>query len=73
MFIWFFILKVRFGIPKAGHAGGREGKLQWLDHFFFMLGIGIMGRDVGVFIVGEVPIGGACTYGASCVFDTEIL
>ena len=26
-----------------------------------MLGVGIMGRDVGVFVVGEVPIGGACT------------
>ena len=35
----------------------------------FMLGVGIMGRDVGVFIVGEVPIGGACTYGASCAVE----
>ena len=35
----------------------------------FMLGVGIMGRDVGVFIVGEVPLGGACTYGASCAVE----
>ena len=39
----------------------------------FMLGVGIMGRDVGVFVVGEVPIGGACTYGASCVFEGFVL
>ena len=38
-----------------------------------MLGIGIMGRDVGVFIVGEVPIGGACTYGASCAVEGFVL
>ena len=38
-----------------------------------MLGIGIMGRDVGVFIVGEVPIGGACTYGATCVVEGFVL
>ena len=38
-----------------------------------MLGIGIMGRDVGVFIVGEVPIGGACTYGASCFVEGFVL